>query len=55
MNIRENLYDIYGILIAKKGERVTPSLIKRVKNMSKKSKIRKAAKNTFIYKDIKKT
>ncbi|MCK4463295.1 MAG: HD domain-containing protein [Candidatus Omnitrophica bacterium] len=55
MVIKENLYDIYGKLIAKKGERVTRSLVERIKNMPKKSKVRKAMKNTFIYNDVKKT
>ncbi len=55
MLIREDLYDIYGKLIARKGERVCPRLIERIKNMPKKSKVRKPMKNTFIYKDVKKT
>ncbi len=54
MVIREDLYDIYGKLIARKGERVTRPLIERIKNMPKKSKVRKAMKNTFIYNDVKK-
>jgi len=55
MVIVEDLYDIYGTLIAKKGERITQHLIKRVKNMPKKNKKRTAMKNTFIYRDVKKT
>ena len=55
MLIREDLYDIYGKLLAKKGERVSQRLIERIKNMPKKNKVRKPMKNTFIYKDVKKT
>lgn len=55
MLIREDIYDIYGKLIAKKGERVSRRLIERIKGMPKKSKVRKAMKNTFIYNDVKKT
>lgn len=55
MTIRQDLYDIYGTLIAKKGERVTYRLINRIKNLPKKIDIRKPMKNTFVYKDVKKT
>jgi len=55
MVILEDLYDIYGILIAKKGERVTQRLIDRIKNMPKVSVKKTPLKKTFIYRDVKKT
>jgi len=52
MLIREDLYDIYGVLIAKKGERVNHRLIDKIRNMPKKNNKRLKLKNAFIYRDI---
>lgn len=54
MVVRNDLYDIYGTLIAKKGERVSCHLMERVKSMPNPHYSRKLLKNTFIYADVKK-
>lgn len=54
MVLRKDLYDIYGDLIAKKGQRITHYLINNIKKMPKKNSVKKALKHTFIYNDVKK-
>ena len=53
MYILNDLYNIYGDLIARKNDRITPALITRIRNMGRKHKqARVSLKNTDIFSDF---
>jgi len=53
MHILSDLYDIYGAILAKKGQEITPAVVKKIRRMGERHKqVRVPLRNTDIFTDF---